>query len=104
PDVDGGRVRMRSRLAPPTLLLLGLVLAPTGCNDPVPDDEVASLGPEDPNVPPGPLHRPGQPCMACHDGTGPASLAFATAGTIFQDMPDTTPLVAGRVQITDIYH
>jgi hypothetical protein len=92
---------MMSRLSAPTLILLGLVLAAAGCNDPVHDNDVASLGPEDPNVPPGPLHRPGQPCMWCHDGTGPASLAFATAGTVFQDMTDSTPLVAARVQMTD---
>ena len=84
------------------MLLLGVLLAAAGCNDPVHDDAVASLGPEDPNVPPGPLHRPGQPCMVCHDGTGPAALAFATAGTIFQDGTNPTPLVSATVQITDI--
>jgi hypothetical protein len=87
-----------------TLFALALPLAlalETGCNDPVHDAQIAALGPEDPAVPVGPLHRPGQPCLACHDGNGPASLAFGTAGTVFQDAMDPTPMVSAIVQLTD---
>jgi hypothetical protein len=83
------------------LLVAFAAAALGGCRDPVHDDVVAALGPEDPSVPPGPLHRPGQPCLACHDGTGPASLAFGTAGTVFQDVMNPYPLVAATVVLTD---
>ena len=64
------------------LLLAALVL---GCGwDPLLDAQIAALGSEAPNVPRGPLHRPGQPCAACHrpDGHAPA---FTVAGTIYRD-------------------
>lgn len=85
----------------PARLLFAVTLAAAGCADPVHDDLVASLGPEAPGVPPGPLHRPGQPCLACHDGGGPAAMVMSTAGTIFQDGTDTTPMVAATVELTD---
>jgi hypothetical protein len=54
------------------------------CSDPVRDRRIGELGGEDPSVPTGPLHRPGQPCVLCHSAGGPASKApFAIAGTIF---------------------
>jgi hypothetical protein len=54
------------------------------CSDPVHDNEVAALGPEDANGP-GPDHRPGQPCLVCHSHGGAASSkAFAVAGTIYE--------------------
>lgn len=52
--------------------------------DPVHDNEVAALGGEQPGVPPGPTHRPGQPCLVCHGGSGPSSTQFAVAGTVYQ--------------------
>jgi hypothetical protein len=67
--------------------LLGLaVLAIAGaCDvDAVHDGEVAALGPEPNGGTPGPNHRPGQPCLVCHGGSGPASTQFALAGTIYQ--------------------
>jgi hypothetical protein len=64
-----------------------------GCNDPVHDAEVAALGPEDPNVPTGELHRPGQPCLLCHD-------SFAVAGTVYnEDL--TTPFSGATVTLID---
>ena len=57
------------------ILLLASVGAAvgSGCNDPVPDAEIAvTLGPE-PKGSPGPDHRPGQPCVLCHSDGGPAS-------------------------------
>jgi hypothetical protein len=72
------------------LLFAGLVgAALTGASaacsgDPVHDNEVSALGPEAPGVATGPLHRPGQPCLVCHGGSGPASTQFAVAGTVYQ--------------------
>lgn len=90
---------MRSRAA--LLLVPLLAAAAAGCDDPVHDELVASLGPENPSVPPGPLHRPGQPCLACHDGTGPASLVMVFGGTAYEYYNQTPPLVSGTVQFTD---
>jgi hypothetical protein len=67
------------------LVLLGLVGACSG--DPVHDDLVTRLGPESSSVPPGPTHRPEQPCLACHGGSGPASTQFSIGGTAFIDTP-----------------
>jgi hypothetical protein len=53
-----------------------------GC-DPVHDDAIAALGPETPGVRQGPLHRPGQPCLLCHDGALGDPQAFSIAGTVF---------------------
>jgi len=69
----------------------------SSCTDPVPDMAVARLGPEADGVSPGPLHRPGQPCLVCHSERGPASnKPFAVAGTVFEkptgDAPPTTPI------------
>jgi hypothetical protein len=73
------------------------------CGDPVHDDLVASLGPESSKVGPGPLHRPGQPCMACHGGRGPAKSAFSVAGTIFTLPTATDPLAGVVVNLSDSY-
>jgi hypothetical protein len=51
--------------------------------DPVHDDAVAALGDEAPGVPKGPDHRPGQPCMLCHNGAIGNPSEFSVAGTIF---------------------
>jgi hypothetical protein len=75
---------------------------PVACADPVHDDLVDSLGPEAAGVPPGPLHRPGQPCLACHGGEGPASLQFSVGGTIYAVRGEPAPAVGAAVQIEDI--
>ena len=76
-------------------------IAVTGCGDPVHDDLISSLGPEDPKVPQGPLHRPGQPCLACHGGRGPAQAQFSMAGTVFNDPVKTTGQSGVTVTLTD---
>jgi hypothetical protein len=83
------------------LPILLAALAGAGCDDPVHDALVASLGPENPAVPPGPLHRPGQPCLACHDGTGPASMTMIFGGTAYEYYNQTAPLVAAQMSFTD---
>ncbi len=76
-----------------------------GCADPVHNAEVAALGPEANGVPPGPTHRPGQPCLTCHGGEGPGGLTFVTAGTVYvnQYSPDagSTALNGGVVHLVD---
>jgi hypothetical protein len=83
------------------VLLLAL-LSCNACNDPVHDNEVAALGPEpNPDFGPGPLHRPGQPCLTCHGGSGPARAQFVSGGTLYQSHTGTLPLDGATVEITD---
>jgi len=83
-----------------------LVMAPAvafhGCVDATHDEQVGALGPEDPAVPPGPLHRPGQPCLACHGGSGPASQQFSVGGTVYAVQGQSAPAVGATVQIEDV--
>jgi hypothetical protein len=73
------------------------------CTDPVRSQRIAALGGEDPAVPTGPLHRPGQPCVLCHSAGGPASSApFAIGGTIFEtDSPDSNGATGVQVLFID---
>jgi hypothetical protein len=50
-------------------------------------------------VPIGPLHRPGQPCLVCHD-SGEAS-AFTVAGTVYAREGSETPLNGVTVRLID---
>jgi hypothetical protein len=87
--------------------LAGLLLAIAAASaaacfvDPVHDDEVSALGPETPGVPRGPLHRPGQPCLVCHGGSGPASHQFSVAGTAFALKDQNQPLPTAIVSLAD---
>jgi hypothetical protein len=90
---------MNARLI--STIALGAALFAIGCDDPVEDDAVAALGPEDPNVPVGPLHRAGQPCVTCHQDGGPAALAFSFGGTVYEEETSKAPLVAGFVHLAD---
>jgi hypothetical protein len=74
------------------------------CRDPVVDARQAALGPEQPGVPHGPLHRPGQPCTVCHSATGGNNPEFALAGTVYRDADSTEPLVGVVVAVTDQAH
>jgi hypothetical protein len=81
----------------------GAVTASFACVDTEHQDQVQALGSEHPGVPPGPSHRPGQPCLTCHGGSGPASLQFSAGGTVYQYQNDTShPAVGALVQIQDI--
>jgi hypothetical protein len=73
------------------------VLAPV---DPQRELALEALGGEDPKVPVGPLHRPGQPCMLCHD-LGQDATAFNIAGTVFRDNVSTTPLTDAEILLVD---
>jgi hypothetical protein len=84
------------------LLAAGGCLALMACVDPVHDSEIQALGPEDPGVGRGPLHRPGQPCLVCHGGNGPSSTTFTVAGTVYAVQGGNQPASRAVVQIEDI--
>jgi hypothetical protein len=75
--------------------------AALACADPVHDAEVESLGPERAGVPKGPEHRPGQPCLACHGGEGPASFEMSVAGTVFAHPDGDAPVASAVVKVAD---
>lgn len=79
--------------------LATLVLA--GCEDPVRQAAIDALGPEAPNVPKGKNHRPGQPCLLCHDDTGGANPVFSLAGTVYVDKMGAKPLGQVSVNFVD---
>ncbi len=72
------------------------------CVDETHEEAVKALGGEDPSVPPGPLHRPGQPCVTCHGGSGPASQQFSIGGTVYANQGQGAPAVNATVSIEDI--
>ncbi len=80
--------------------LLALLLA-VGCGDPVRSNAIDKLGGEASGVPPGPLHRPGQPCVLCHDGNGPGSMVLLFGGTVYQASETKVPLVGAIVHFRD---
>ncbi|MDP9152572.1 MAG: hypothetical protein M3O36_21825 [Myxococcota bacterium] len=91
----------RSTAGPrPLLVRLALALTVPACGDPVTDTAIAALGPEDPNVPPGPSHRPGQPCLLCHRDGGRAQ-AFTLAGTVYADVSSSKTVGGAKVLIVD---
>ena len=67
--------------------MLGSLLWLLAC-DPVQNHAITALGGEASGVRPGPLHRPGQPCLLCHDGAFGDPEEFSVAGTVFVDRID----------------
>ena len=80
--------------------LLGALLAAGAC-DPAHDDAIAALGPEAPGVRRGPLHRPGQPCLLCHDGAIGDPQRFTVAGTVYETLGGNLPAVGASVVLVD---
>jgi hypothetical protein len=72
--------------------------------DPVHNDAIDALGGEAPNVRTGPLHRPGQPCLLCHDGTIGNPPQFTVAGTVYVDISPApaTPAVGVEITMTNV--
>jgi hypothetical protein len=95
------RALARPRFCPKLVFLLILAAFALGACDPVLDDAVSDLGPETPGVRTGPLHRPGQPCLLCHDGAFGDPQAFSVAGTIYQIPSSLEPAVGATVAMTD---
>jgi hypothetical protein len=82
------------------VLVLLATFAAAAC-DPVNDNAVDALGGEASGVGKGPLHRPGQPCLLCHDGALGNPPRFTVAGTIFQTDSSRTPASDATVKLTD---
>src|SRR6476620_191210 len=74
-------------------LAVALATAASSCADPMREEATAALGGERPGVRPGPHHRPGQPCLVCHDDAGEAP-PFTLAGTVYID-PNSDKVVGG---------
>lgn len=90
--------------SPLPLLAFAAALGGAAACDPVHSNAVASLGGEAPGVPNGPTHRPGQPCLLCHDGKLGSPAEFSVAGTVFVDPNDTSPsngASGAEVRMTD---
>jgi hypothetical protein len=66
--------------------------------DPVPQEIIDSLGEE--TGTPGPTHRPGQPCLACHSTYEGATPAMAVGGTVFTQDEMGALVPASRVIVT----
>ncbi len=79
-------------------LVVGLAGVVNAC-DPVHGNAVDALGPEVNGVNPGPLHRSGQPCLECHDGTFGNPPRFTVAGTIFENADSLTPAAGAAVTL-----
>lgn len=63
--------------------VVALACFSASCTDPVKDRAIDRLG-EETAAGPGPLHRPGQPCVLCHSDGGPASgKKLVIGGTVF---------------------
>jgi len=84
------------------IVAAGVSTASVGCADEAHDEAVAALGPEQGGVSPGPLHRPGQPCITCHGGSGPAKQQFSIGGTVYDMQGQAAPSVGAKVQIEDV--
>lgn len=89
-----------------TAALVAACVLLAGCGDdgfladPLHRSEMERLGPEDPAVARGPLHRPGQPCGACHrpDADAPD---YLVAGTIYRDPVASIGVADAEVVLTD---
>ncbi len=91
------RLPFAGSIARPASAAAGVVCALlAGACDPVRDAAVDALGPEAPGVRQGPLHRPGQPCLLCHDGELGSPQRFTVAGTVYQ----TTGATAAAGDVT----
>jgi hypothetical protein len=78
-----------------------VVAMSVGACDPVVDDAIAALGPENPLVRRGPEHRPGQPCLLCHDGALGDPPAFSVAGTIYETPSSTVGVQGATITLVD---
>jgi hypothetical protein len=82
-------------------VIFAVALAVTGCADPVHDAAVDALGPEIAGVPKGPDHRPGQPCLTCHGGNGPAAFVMSFGATVFLHLSNKAPAAGATVRVVD---
>jgi hypothetical protein len=79
-----------------------IVLVLSCSSDPVTSGQIDALPGENPNAPIGEFHRAGQPCVLCHDPTGPASNSpFSVAGTVFAQPQNAVGVDQATVAMTD---
>jgi hypothetical protein len=83
-------------------VVLAAALGSFACVDAVHEDAVKALGGEAPGVSAGPLHRPGQPCVTCHGGSGPAKTQFSMAGTVYAVDQSNQPASGALVSLEDV--
>lgn len=81
------------------LSICGLAACLVACQDPLKEREIEAWGAEAADVPIGPLHRPGQPCVACHDGD--EARAFSLGGTVYLTADSSEPAVGASVGLVD---
>lgn len=79
--------------------IVGLGGIASACVDPIREQAILELGDEVPEIPVGPLHRAGQPCLLCHDGA--VATPFSVAGTIHLDVESDKPAVSALVRLSD---
>ena len=91
---------MRARHLFALLVMVG-ACGSASCFDPVHAADVDALGPERRGVRPGPNHRPGQNCLTCHGGEGPASPDFSIAGTVYSAVGVAEPIADVTVLLVD---
>ncbi|MFO0611716.1 MAG: hypothetical protein U0414_03945 [Polyangiaceae bacterium] len=93
-------MRRRLYLTGISVTLFAALGALASCADPVEDALIESLGDEVSGVRPGPFHRAGQPCLACHYDAGPGPV-FSLGGTVFASPKDDVGVSDVTVTITD---
>lgn len=81
----------------PSLALAAVFVLAAACVDPTRDSEIEALGEETNGIEPGPRHRAGQPCLACHVRGGTAD-ELAVGGTVYATRTGTAP--APNVDVT----
>lgn len=82
--------------------MLAMLAMLGACADPVVDDRIDALGGEVDGVGPGPTHRPGQPCLACHsDDGGGQGPTMSVAGTVYQKRNRDIPAWGAVVRVSD---
>ena len=94
------RAGIAARWLAASVVAAGVALV--ACIDETHELQVQALGPEAPGVSPGPLHRPGQPCLVCHGEAGPSSHPFVMAGTVYAVRGQSAPGGGAQVSIEDV--
>src|SRR5580692_11473804 len=79
-----------------------MVLLAACVPDPTVSNAIDALGPEASGVRRGPLHRPGQPCLLCHDGALGDPPRFTVAGTVFQTTGARQAAASVTVNLVDV--
>ncbi|HKU43151.1 MAG TPA: hypothetical protein VJR89_33555 [Polyangiales bacterium] len=84
-----------------SLRALAWLIVASACVDPVFEAQLDALGPEAPDVPAGPLHRPGQACLVCHDGAQSGVARYTVAGTVYAYRGEPEPAPGVHVELVD---